>query len=160
MIVCGCTREGRTAFWRVTDCTEDGWRCSDCGERVPGEPPGYNAFLDKELIGTKVASILQDMHDFSLVYVSNSEQGEYIVATVAEECTRLDIYDQVTIVRLIAATIGSDYWAKIGQGIRAGQDPRNRCACGALSSISFGRDGGWVYSCSPCYDKTLANRPF
>ncbi len=40
------------------------------------------------------------------------------------------------------------FWREISEGILAGKDPRDRCACGALSSITTWKDRNRVVACS------------
>ena len=92
---------------------EDGWYCGGCATKL-----GYRPDLDRELIESKVMGFLMDLHTENLVYVSNSDMGDYIAAGVARRCRELGRYDQQTILKEIFAdpNMGAEghaaYWAK------------------------------------------------
>ncbi len=96
-----------TVFWYPA-VNEDGWRCADCGEKL-----GFRPDLDRRDTVVKVDNILHDLHDHTLVYVSNSTHGEIVAAGVAGMCEESGCYDQRTIIRLIMAHPDMDagsYW--------------------------------------------------
>lgn len=142
--------------WHKAPANEDGWHCLDCGSLAAGEPPGYRPDLDASHLGCKVESILMDLHDEDLVYVSNSTDGECLVGMVAKDCGRSGHRDQYSIVASILGHMNrthADYWKERGDAIRAGEDKRERCECGKLAS-SYG--GGHPPRCSDCaWDKGL-----
>src|ERR1044072_891786 len=123
--------------WRLAPCHEDGWHCLLCQEKAPGEPPGYRPDLDESEIEAKLASVLMDMtHAVELVYVSNNDQGESLIGMAAKMCRLAGHYDQYSIAYFLlglANRTHADYWKRIGDGIRAGADPRDRCHCGKLA---------------------------
>jgi hypothetical protein len=128
---------------------EDGWRCT-CGFR-PGEPPGYDPQRDRDNIHGKVWAILDGLHNADIVYVSNGCAGDSITADVAAKCKRHKVYDQYSIVAFILramTTRHAEYWKQVGDGIRAGKDPRDRCHCGALSTVTTWIDGKTERRCS------------
>lgn len=77
-------------------CNESGWKCVDCSKGL-----GFRPDLDRELTEIKVHGILHDLVEAKVIYVSNATMGDIIAANVVGECKRLDMYDQVTIARLI-----------------------------------------------------------
>jgi len=94
-------------FWYPAT-NEDGWACGDCGEKL-----GFRPDLDRRDTVVKVNNILHDLHDHTLVYVSNSTHGEIVAAGVAGLCAEIGCYDQWTIIRLIMAHPNIDagaYW--------------------------------------------------
>ena len=96
-----------TVFWYAAT-NEDGWRCADCDQKL-----GFRPDLDRRETAVKVDNILHDLHDHTLVYVSNSTHGEIVAAGVAGQCEELGCYDQWTIIRLIMAHPDIDagcYW--------------------------------------------------
>jgi hypothetical protein len=132
---------------------EDGWKCVDCG-LVPGEPPGFSPELDRKLTPRKVMAVLMTLDNSNIVSVSNGTMGESLESIVAGLCHRRQRFDQYSIaLYLLDAMTKShaDYWAKVSEGVLSGNDPRTRCACGALATIMQGAQA-W---CSPC----LAKRP-
>jgi hypothetical protein len=132
-------------------CTnEDGWKCCACDEK-PGEPPGFSPELDRKYIARKVFGLLDDLHNHDLVHVSNGCGGDSIVAAVSERCRREGVYDQQSILAFILGEDGGSharYWKEISDGIIAGQDPRDRCHCGALATCSRSTGSGWIRTCS------------
>jgi hypothetical protein len=136
-------------FWAWTAAVnETGWSCLECAEQ-PGEPPGFCPELDRSHTTDKVESILMDLHESNLFNVSNGSEGERITETVAERCHELGRYDQNTIIAEILALRPShaEYWKRIGDGVVAGNDPRDRCHCGALATCSTSSKDGWVRTC-------------
>ena len=125
-------------YWYAAPADEKGWRCASCDWR-PGEDPGYSPEHDRSHIVTKVCSVLHDLHDAGIIYVSNSSGGESITASVARRCVDEKLYDSVSIARLILEIEGGErhaaFWRHRGEGIVAGNDPRRRCDCGALANI-------------------------
>ncbi len=94
-------------FWYAAT-NEDGWACGNCDCKL-----GFRPDLDRRDTVVKVNSILHDLHDHTLVYVSNSTHGEIVAAAVAASCREADRYDQGTIIRLIVAHPDIDsgaYW--------------------------------------------------
>lgn len=137
-------------FYYYAATNEDGWKCCACDEK-PGEPPGFCPELDRKLIERKVFGLLDDLHNASLVYVSNGCGGDAIVASVAERCRSEGVYDQASILAFIVGEDGGShakFWKAISDGIIAGKDPRGRCACGKLSSITTWKAGATVRACS------------
>ena len=131
----------KSYHWHLAPTDEAGWHCSECGGLMPGEPPGYSPQLDRIAIGSKVDSILQELHMQDFVYVSNSTDGDSTVHVVSEACKNLGAYDQITIIKLICNGHGHrKYWTELGEAILAGKDPRSRCWCGKLANRSSGRD--------------------
>jgi len=122
--------------WNLAPATETGWECAWCSHK-PGEPPGFDPTADRQHTRRKVETVLMSLHDSEVVYVSNGEQGDWIVTHVAKRCAELDAYDQLTVVRLICETMSdthADYWRKIANGVLTGNDTRDRCHCGALAT--------------------------
>lgn len=142
---------GTTFFWHVSS-NEEGWRCVDCAYQ-PGEPPGFSPQMDREHIHDKVDQLLQYIHDYGLLWVSNSSEGEYLVADVAEQCRNSGLYDQYTIIRLLyeANRSHGEYWKKVSNGVLSGNDPRDRCECGKLSTTTRIAGGQTTYFCNECY---------
>ena len=143
-------------FWYLAT-NEDGWRCCHCLFK-PGEPPGFDPKLDRELIDEKVGGILMDMHEAGLIYVSNGTGGDALTAMVAEQCTEAGVYDQYSIAAFILAAETAShakYWQTVSEGILAGNDPRNRCDCGKLSTISSLKAGKTIYRCGTCDAETF-----
>lgn len=135
---------------------EEGWHCALCDHR-PGEPPGYAPELDRDAIHRKVYALLTHLHEQRLVYVSNGTEGDGIIAAVADRCVAAGRYDQGTILLFLLEAMtpdGAAYWQRIGDGIRAGNDPRERCPCGKLSTLSVYAPDGWAHYCSnECRDR-------
>lgn len=73
---------------------DDGWQQ---GKNILGKRPD----LDKEMIGEKVSSIMQSLHDNKLIYISNATQGEYILELVVYMCKSHKKYDQKQIIYYI-----------------------------------------------------------
>lgn len=120
-----------------SETNEKGWYCLNCDFR-PGEPPGFSPQLDVEQCEEKVNSLLTQLHNQELLYISNADMGEAIVEDVVERCHQSQRYDQRSILEFILTdpNIRSDYWVNLGRQIREGNDPRKRCShegCGKLS---------------------------
>jgi hypothetical protein len=130
---------------------EAGWRCVNCDHK-PGEPEGYSPQLDRENLYFKVHAVLSDLVMANLLHVSNSSHGDAIVAAVSDECQKQGLYDQESIALYIlrgSQPSHAKYWKKVGDGVLAGSDPRDRCPCGALSTCASSRGGGgWKYRCN------------
>ncbi len=148
-----CPLCGNEVYWYPDDCNERGWRCcrqDDCGHR-PGEPPGFDPERDRHLIDMKVEAILMDLATHDFVYLSNSGCGEGVAASVAERCKRHERYDQWSVLLYIMQVLApghGDYWKRISDGILAGEDPRDRCHCGELSTSCTISKGTTTYHCS------------
>lgn len=139
-------------YWYLAPATETGWKCCGC-DYQPGEPPGYDAHRDRAEIWTKVWCILNDLHDREVVYVSNGTGGDAIVTAAAGVCKERGLYDQYSIVATILECMNEThggYWQRVGDGVRSGNDPRARCACGALATVSIGTKDGWLRRCRNC----------
>ncbi len=135
--------------WYPEAANETGWRCCLC-QHKPGEPAGFSPELDASETERKVYGVLMDLHAHDLVYVSNGSHGDYLTVDVAGECLRRGIYDQKSILAMLATRLASDvvFWKEIGDGVRAGKDPRPRCPCGRLStSSSCTGNGPWIRRC-------------
>jgi hypothetical protein len=130
-----CAHDG--LYWYAAPADERGWKCVDCGWQ-PGEEPGFSPQHDRAHISTKVGCILMTLHEAEIIYVSNGSCGEAITGDVVEKCRRRRIYDSVSIARFIleleADRQHADFWREISEGIIAGKDPRERCACGKLAN--------------------------
>ena len=74
-----------------------------------------------------------------------------VACAVATECQEKHRYDQLFIFSQILDAVGaqshSDFWKKINDGVAAGEDPRDRCACGKLAT-SWSNTG--PARCSDC----------
>lgn len=131
-----CSHNG--LFWYAAPADEKGWKCVDCDWR-PGEDPGYSPEHDRSHIVTKVGSVLHDLHDAGIIYVSNSSDGEATTHAVARRCVDQKLYDSVSIARLILEIKGSErhaaFWRERGESIMAGADTRRRCHCGRLANV-------------------------
>jgi hypothetical protein len=136
-----CPKCGGEMFWYPA-INERGWRCCGCGH-APGEPSGYSPALDKSCIRSKVNALVHDAHDANFICISNGSAGDGLASLVAVKCIELDRFDQTTILRLLFETDQShvDYWHKIGAGIRAGADPRDRCPGGRLATSYSNKNG-------------------
>ena len=131
--------EHKRFIWIPTGPNERGWKCDSCDFK-PGEPPGYDPQRDRSDIREKVHAVLFQLHLTDIVYVSNSDHGEWLAAEVATRCVREDTFDQLSIVRFLCEALDDDgkhsaHWRDQAQGILAGNDPRERCACGALATV-------------------------
>lgn len=135
--------KGTSHCWRISPCNEDGWGCPDCGHVLPGEPPGYSPQLDREETVSKVDSILQHLHHWDFIHISNSSEGDSAVHFIAGLCHELGLFDQLSIITLICQHKGSaKYWRELGEAILNGRDPRRRCDCGKLAT-RFQGDRAW-----------------
>lgn len=138
-------------YWYAAPATEQGWKCADCGWQ-PGEPPGFSPHHDRSHLRTKVWCIVHDLHDAGIIYVSNGTGGEALVDVAVDRCRERNLYDSASIARVILELEASDrhakFWRDISEGILAGKDPRDRCACGALSRVTSWRDGQRVVACN------------
>jgi hypothetical protein len=128
---------------------ENGWRCLLCNEK-PGEPPGFSPQLDRARLGEKVFALLNELCNTDLVYVSNGTGGDVIIIDVMARCRKEQRYDQYSILLFILDAMTERralYWSKISEGIVAGRDERERCACGKLATVLLGQkrwcDGCW-----------------
>lgn len=124
-------------YWHADPCNERGWKCIACDYR-PGEPAGFSPERDRSHLVTKIESILHTLHDAEIVYVSNGDHGAWIASRVASACRARDLYDSVSIARLVLEVLGdaahAKFWRDISEGILVGRDPRPRCHCGKLSN--------------------------
>lgn len=134
-------------FYYYPATNEDGWKCADrCGEKMPGDPPGYRPDLDRDEIWLKVGGLLNDLHGADLVYVSNGTGGDGLTSTVADRCKREGRFDQYSILLFLLEEMTpshADYWKEISDGVVSGRDPRRRCAeegCGRLATVYGERD--------------------
>lgn len=145
MTATNCKHEN-VAYYPATN--EEGWKCLDCPEPL-GEPEGYSPQLDRSHIYDKVNGLLLELHESKFIHVSNGTGGDVLTEAVVKECQRSGLYDQVSIMQYILA-LGEEghaaYWKEIGDGIIAGNDPRDRCGCGQLATSSCGKQK----SCSKC----------
>jgi hypothetical protein len=163
--IAACKHNG--LYWYAAPADERGWVCVDCGWS-PGEEPGYSPEHDRSHIATKVGSILHDMHEAGIIYVSNGSAGEGIEHSVAAWCRRSKTYDSVSIAaRILASEVSgthATFWRDRGESIIAGKDNRDRCRCGKLAkSWRGGEDGGHFCSaaCDPRQmDLALKGVPF
>jgi len=126
--------------------SEDGWKCCHCGHR-PGEPEGYDPFLDRYLTGIKVGGLLNDLHRLDLIYVSNGTAGDGLTEYVARQCRERGSYTQTTILGLLIAD-RSEYWDKLANEIITGTDTRTRCPGGRISTWSTWAGDTRVDRCS------------
>lgn len=131
-------------FYYYPATNEDGWKCSDCGEKMPGDPPGFRPDLDREpdFLYVKVDGLLRDLVLADLVYVSNSGEGDYIVRAVGTRCIGEGRFDQYSILLFILEEMTpshAKYWKGISDGVVSGNDPRPRCdeeGCNKLVRVS------------------------
>lgn len=84
-MTCSC-KDNLDYLYFLPDANDAGWRCSNCSELLPGTPPGYRPDIDKDLILTKVEGLVQDLRSLDLIYVSNSTDGGFLSAKVADRC--------------------------------------------------------------------------
>jgi len=141
-------------YWYADPAQERGWKCVDC-DWQPGDPPGFSPEHDRSHLPTKVKCILNDLHEASIIYVSNGECGYRLADLVTLQCRARNHYDSVSIARAILEYEGSDdhakFWRDVSDGILAGKDPRNRCRCGKLATAWTSGPGGGTYACSDHY---------
>jgi hypothetical protein len=158
-----CTHED--LYFYACPATEAGWKCASCDFR-PGEPPGFSPEHDRSRIRMKVMGLLLDLHNHELVCVSNGSHGDGLEEMVAVRCEREERFDQYSILLFLLEAMTpshAEYWKKISKGVLTGNDPRHRCACGALSCVSVGAPGetsGWKYFCGDCHSKETKGEPF
>lgn len=145
-----CADGNHTGLYWYPAANEEGWLCVDC-EVKPGEPPGYSPQHDRSHLREKVWSLVHELADAKLISVSNSSHGEGLADAVTRRLHGSNRLDQYTI---LAAIIDAeriehaDYWSKISTAILRGEDPRHRCACGALACVSSSSGGSdWVRTC-------------
>ena len=150
-----CPKCGNTGIWNYDPTVgpnENGWACI-CGEWRPGEPEGFCPDLDVIEFEQKVGCILQFLNLEGMLYVSNSDEGDCLVECAVarlEHWNRRDCYSVIEALYQLQAGHW-EYWQKIGDGVRSGEDPRVRCPCGNLSNCSsLNGDGTWSYSCKDC----------
>lgn len=156
-----CKHDG--LYWYAAPANEQGWRCADCGWQ-PGEPPGFSPAHDRSRLWTKVWCIVHDLHEAKIIYVSNGSGGDALSTEVARECQARDLYDSVSIARVILEHEAGDrhagYWRGISEGILAGKDPRPRCACGQLATMSACGGAVVTRACSNEHmDQALGRKP-
>ncbi len=134
-----CKHDG--LYWYAAPATERGWKCVDC-DWQPGEPPGFAPLHDRELLPTKVHCILQDLDTAEIVYVGSGSNGESIVAAASRVCRERDVYDSVSIARVLLEVMGGDiraaFWREMSEGVLTGNDKRERCHCGVLANVYTG----------------------
>ena len=126
--------------WYSNFVTEAGWKCCLCNEK-PGEPPGFSPALDRAELERKVCAVMSDLHDANFIYISNGSGGDMLTADVVEWCRRQNRFDQGSIAFFILATVvpsHAKYWGEVSEGVIAGKDPRRRCHCGRLSTMTIG----------------------
>jgi hypothetical protein len=136
-----CTCDRRDWAWYPDPTDEAGWTCCYCDGKAPGDPPGFRPDLDREWTDAKVDAILNAAHEAELIYISSSDEGEYLVRRVVRACHAAGHFDSYSILRAIMEeeTPGhAAYWGGIGEGVMCGSDPRPRCWCGRLSMCSRG----------------------
>lgn len=138
-------------YWYASPANEQGWKCVDCNWQ-PGEPAGFSPQYDRSHLHTKVSCIVHDLHDAEIIYVSNGSDGDALTAATTDRCRERGLYDSVSIARVVLEIEADDkhtaFWRDISEGIIAGRDPRDRCACGQLSRITTWRDRQRVVACS------------
>ena len=128
-------------YWSAPAINEVGWFCITCRHK-PGEPPGFDPQLDRELISEKCSAILGELVDTGWFCPMNSDVGLAMSAAAARACVDTGCFDQQTIV---ATLMGSPsgihssvsyaaYWKQISEGILSGHDERARCHCGELAT--------------------------
>lgn len=144
-----CAHSG--LYWYAAPSNERGWKCADC-DWQPGEEPGFSPQHDRSHLRTKVECVMHDLHDASIIYVSNGGCGESLANAVTAACLARSLYDSVSIARVILEVEADEkhakFWRDIGEGVVAGKDPRERCACGALSHVTTWKDRKRVVACS------------
>lgn len=83
-------------WWRLAGPNEEGWTCHDCGAEL-----GFRPDLDRSHTELKVHGLVFAFHESELIYISNGTMGEVIAENVAVRCREKNIYDQLSILRLI-----------------------------------------------------------
>jgi len=148
-----CPRCLDPIFYFPSAPNNDGWRCIGCEHR-PGEPAGFDPFIDKHCIESKVSSMLMDLHSNKWVYMSNNDCGDAMTGAVVNRCRETSSYDQASILKFLfeinaeGSDGGESYWAKMGRAIVEGKDPRKRCPGGRLATVYSNLSGGdWKRSC-------------
>lgn len=110
---------------------EEGWVLASTGEQVAGEPRGYRPDLDKLLIHIKVQDILLGLQDLGVLSLRDVE----LCGPIYAACQKASRYDQDFILFLYyQQECESKYWKVLGDKIRKGTDPRDRCYCGELAT--------------------------
>lgn len=145
MEICKCEKGD---YWYFPSINEEGWKCLNCNGLFPGEPAGYSPTLDVERIDDKVNGLLLDLHEAGFCHISNGSEGDVLVRMISNRCKNENRFDQDAIFHFyydLTWHSHSDYWRKIGMGIRAGNDPRERCHCGKLANC-------WVNGKEYCSD--------
>jgi hypothetical protein len=134
-----CSHDG--LYWFAAPANETGWRCTNCGHQ-PGEPPGFSPQHDRSHLRTKVRCIVHDLHDAGIIYVSNVSDGANLTTVAVTACRSRNLYDSVSIARVVLELEADDahakFWRGVSEGILAGKDQRHRCACGKLATQSCG----------------------
>ena len=85
--------------------------------------------------------------------MSNSTHGEGLTDDIVTAVAATGNFDQYTILAAILNAMAphhAAYWRKIGDGVRSGNDPRRRCACGALACVYSGAISGAIATCGTC----------
>lgn len=150
--------------WSPVACNEDGWEFTCGHDHKPGEPAGYCPGLDWRHLKDKVQDILLHLSGqlggAPFLHVSSGTDGAILVEMVAKRCHEDGQRDQWTIIFRIFEALLSEredgrshgkYWQRVGDGVRSGDDIRDRCSCGALAtSWKIGLLGA-VGSCSDCH---------
>lgn len=136
-------------YYYPEPCNEAGWKCADrCGEKMPGDPPGYRPDLEREpeYLYLKIDGILRDADTANLVHVSNGSEGDHLVCAVGKRCVAEGRFDQYSILLFLLEEMTpshAGYWKEISDGVVAGRDPRRRCVepdCGRLATVYGERD--------------------
>lgn len=148
--------------WHASPCDEAGWSCSHCNDK-PGEPAGYSPHLDRDLIHRKVGGILDALHYAEIIHVSNGCDGDYMTGMVAQMCSHQNLYDSVSIARLILELEGDarhvKFWRDQAEGVLTGNDRRHRCHCGALANWSRGAEHGCSEHMGSIWDDLVITPP-
>lgn len=154
-----CAHEG--LHWFASPHDERGWRCVDCDWR-PGEEPGFSPQHDRSHLATKVGGILHDLADAKIISISNASEADSVIVDAAFRCAERKLYDSESIALVILEIVASErhakFWREIGEGIIAGRDPRPRCFCGKLSTISVMSDGNTDRFCSFEHEAQVTGR--
>lgn len=137
-------------FQYYLESNEAGWRCCLC-EHKPGEPTGFSPELDRVQLERKVFAVLDGLHNADVIYISNGTGGDMLMADVAERCREVNRYDQYSIALFVleaTAPRHAEYWKQISDAIVAGKDPRDRCHCGKLATVTSFANGNTTRRCS------------
>lgn len=87
--------EEEDACFYLPSMNEAGWRIS---RPVTGDVVlGFRPDLDRRLLYRKVMGLLTELHIHDFLFVSNGDEGEYIVRDVMRRCMEVERYDQYTI---------------------------------------------------------------